>query len=48
MRSILSILLLALTTTAGAETWVRCGDSVDVAEGALMNTSTSICAKVSQ
>ena len=34
MRSILSILLLALTTTAGAETWVRCGDSVEVAEGA--------------
>ena len=42
MRSILSILLLALTTTAGAETWVRCGDSVDVAEGALTGPVTLV------
>ena len=42
MRSILSILLLALATTAGAETWVRCGDSVDVAEGALTGPVTLV------
>jgi len=42
MRNIVSILLCALATTAGAETWVRCGDSVDVAEGALTGPLTLI------
>lgn len=42
MRSIISILLLGLATTAGAETWVRCGDSVDVAEGALTGPVTLV------
>lgn len=42
MRSIFPILLLALATTAGAETWVRCGDSVAVAEGALTGPVTLV------
>lgn len=42
MRSIISILLLGLATTAGAETWVRCGDSVDVAAGALTGPVTLV------
>jgi len=42
MRSFVSILLLMLATTAGAETWVRCGDAVDVAEGALTGPVTLI------
>ncbi|HMB38739.1 MAG TPA: amidohydrolase family protein [Wenzhouxiangellaceae bacterium] len=42
MRSIVSVLLCVLATTAGAETWVRCGDSVDVAEGTLTGAVTLV------
>ncbi|MEX0914645.1 MAG: hypothetical protein WDZ60_02025, partial [Wenzhouxiangellaceae bacterium] len=43
MRSICLIILCALATTAGAaETWVRCGASVDVAEGRLTGALTLV------
>jgi len=42
MRRIVPILLCALATTASAETWVRCGDAVDVAEGMLTGPVTLI------
>lgn len=43
MRSIFLMILCALATTAGAaETWVRCGASVDVAEGRLTDAVTLV------
>jgi len=42
MRRLLSILLCALATSAGAQTWVRCGDSVDVARGTLTGPVTLV------
>jgi len=42
MRKILPAFLCALATTAGADTWIRCGDSVDVAQGALTGPVTLV------
>ena len=42
MRSIFLILLCTIATTAGAETWVRCGASVDIAEGRLTEAITLV------
>ena len=42
MRNLFLILLCTIATTAGAETWVRCGASVDVAEGRLTEAVTLV------
>ena len=42
MRSIVLVVLCAIATTAGAQTWLRCGDAVNIADGTLTGPVTLI------